>query len=340
MDDPQKRWNNHKAMRKTIAWMMCLFVTHLSVEAQTFPQAQLTNGLVHVRLYLPDTARGYYRGTRFDWSGVMPDLDYMGHTYSGQWFKKYAPTTHDALMGPVESFAPLGYEAAQPGGRFVAIGIGALTRIDEKPYNPFRYYPIANPGKWTIKTGRDKTVFVQTLSDSGYAYTYTKAVRLVKGKAELVLEHTLKNTGDKTMETDVYDHNLFMFDRQPTGPGMVISFPFTLSATQARRIGDIAAIRDSQVVFLRRPADKEDAYCILSGYGDSPGDYDIRIENHRTGAGMRITCDRPLSNLVFWASATTACPEAYVHVKVGPGETFSWTIFYQLYTLSTLTKEP
>lgn len=332
--------------------------------ADSFPQAQIANGLISARLYLPDTASGYYRGTRFDWSGVMPDLDYKGHHYSGQWFAKYAPTIHDAIMGPVESFAPLGYDKAKPGGHFIAIGIGALTRIDEKPYAPFRYYPIVNPGKWRVKTGSSKAVFVQTLSDSGYAYAYTKTVRLLKGKAILVLEHKLKNTGQKTIETDVYDHNLFPIDHQPTGPGLVVSFAFAPGAAEERRIqtaqeatgradaaqasgrpaaglpGPVALIKDSQIVFLRRPVNKEDAYCVLSGYGDSPKDYDIRIENRNTGAGMRITGDRPLSRLVFWASPTTACPEAYVHIRVAPGETFSWTIAYQLYDTSTLINKP
>lgn len=391
MDDSQAGRNNHPAVRKgfplycLLASSSCLCAVAAVAQdqatpaAQSFPQAEISNGLVHARLYLPDTARGYYRGTRFDWSGVMPDLDYNGHHYSGQWFKTYAPTIHDAIMGPVESFGPLGYDDATPGegadhgksadpgrgagsgGRFIMIGIGALSRPDAKPYVPFRYYPIADPGKWRVKAGKDRVVFVQALSDSGYAYTYTKTVRLVKGKAELVLEHRLKNTGQKTIETDVYDHNLFPIDHQPTGPGLSVSFPFGLTGTQERRIGpgsaigpgqgrpdkthavdsgDIARIEDNRIVFLRKPAGKEDVYTVLSGYGDRVKDYDIRIENRHTGAGLRITSDRPLSKLVFWASATTACPEAYIHIRVRPGEVFSWSVFYQLYDVSTIINEP
>jgi len=382
MDHSQTGRHNHTSVTNVTARLfigaaLCLLAGRLCAQtdagtagpvAQTapFPQADITNGLVRVRLYLPDTAIGYYRGTRFDWSGVMPALEYNGHAYSGQWFKTYAPTIHDAVMGPVESFSPLGYDAAAPGGRFVAIGIGALTRVDAGPYVPFRYYPIADAGRWQVNAGRDKVIFVQTLSDSGYAYTYTKTVRLVKGKAEMRLEHALRNTGQKLLETDVYDHNLLPVDHQPVGPGWEITFPFRLSATEARRVrtggapgagastggasgakaasadsrGPIAALAGNRIVFLRRPADKEDAYCVLSGFGNSPRDYDIRVDNRRTGAGMRITCDSPLSRLVFWASPATACPEAYIHVRVRPGETVHWTIVYQFYEVPTLTNEP
>lgn len=33
------------------------------------PQAEIDNGVVRVKLYLPDTKDGFYRGTRFDWGG-------------------------------------------------------------------------------------------------------------------------------------------------------------------------------------------------------------------------------------------------------------------------------
>jgi hypothetical protein len=32
------------------------------------PQAEITNAVLKVRCYLPDAQKGFYRGTRFDWS--------------------------------------------------------------------------------------------------------------------------------------------------------------------------------------------------------------------------------------------------------------------------------
>src|SRR5450759_1808353 len=72
-----------------------------------FPEAEINNGIIHAKLYLPDSRNGYYQGTRFDWSGNMPTLKYNGHEYFGQWFTKYSPEIHDAIMGPVEEFTPL-----------------------------------------------------------------------------------------------------------------------------------------------------------------------------------------------------------------------------------------
>jgi hypothetical protein len=45
------------------------------------PQAEITNGELRAKVYLPDACRGFYRGTRFDWSGIVSSLEYKGHNF-------------------------------------------------------------------------------------------------------------------------------------------------------------------------------------------------------------------------------------------------------------------
>ncbi|HSU49751.1 MAG TPA: hypothetical protein VLJ41_04155 [Segetibacter sp.] len=300
---------------------------------EEFPSASISNNIVDATLLLPNQEKGYYQATRFDWSGVIESLEYDGHSYFGQWFKNYNPKTHDAIKGPVEEFEPIGYDDAKVGDEFIKIGVGALSKTSDKPYSSFVLYDIKNPGIWKVKTKKDEVQFTQELKDeSGYGYIYTKIVHLQKGKPELVLEHSVKNTGTKNIETNVYDHNFFMIDGEPTGPNIRIKFPFDISGT-GRGIGTLADLKSREINFLRVLNDREDMYIgSLNGYANDATDYDIRIENTKSKAGVRIRGDQPLSKLVFWANPNTACPEPYIHIEAKPGQEFKWNIHYEFYT--------
>ena len=41
-----------------------------------------------------------------------------------------------------------------------------------------------------------------------------------------MIDHVLENTGLLAIETEVYNHNFFVIDGQPTGPDFVVRFPF------------------------------------------------------------------------------------------------------------------
>ncbi|WP_338876036.1 hypothetical protein WBJ53_10385 [Spirosoma sp. SC4-14] len=296
------------------------------------PQADITNGLVQAKLYLPDASKGYYRGTRFDWSGVVASLEYNGHTYHGQWFDSYSPTLHDAVMGPVEEFGPLGYADAKAGESFVKIGIGSLTKPDDKPYSPFRLYPRVDLGHWIVKKKDNQVLFRHTFKGSQYAYDYQKILKLTKGKPELVITHTLKNTGTRLISTMAYDHNFFVIDQQPTGPTYSVTFPIAdLSAEGGKGLGEVARLQGNQLIYLRNLNKGEQAYFPDLSAG-KPVPYAIGVENTKTGAGVKVTGDRAIARLVYWSSPTTVCPEPYIDIKVEPGKTFSWQIAYQYYT--------
>ncbi len=296
-----------------------------------FPQTQISNGLIHARIYLPDNKEGYYRGSRFDWSGVMPHLEYKGHTYFGKWLEKYDPFLHDAIMGPVEDFFPVGYDEVKPGGNFLKIGIGMMAKPADTKYSFTSYYQLINPGIWKVKKKKDQVEFNHKLSDEKYAYEYKKVIQLIKGKPEMVISHTLKNTGKQTIKTNVYNHNFFVLDNQLTGKDHVIEFPFPLSnAVPVKE--DLGKIDGNRIIFLKEFTKNDHLYYgSLQGFGSGAKDYDIKVENHKTGAAVRITSDRPLLKLIFWSAQKTVCPEPYTHIEIKPGDTFSWKIFYQFY---------
>jgi hypothetical protein len=302
------------------------------------PQAEISNGSIHAKLYLPDPEHGYYRGTRFDWSGVISSLTYEGHEYFGQWFEHYDPKIHDAIMGPVEEFrtdgAGLGYAEAEAGETFIRIGVGVVRKPDEPAYRMRHTYHIVDPGEWDVRKSPDGIEFVHRLKDAtGYAYAYRKTVRLVEGEPVLRIEHVLENTGRRPIETSQYNHNFFTIDDLPIGPGCTVRFPFDLRAEDD--LAGLADVRGRELVYLRELREGEQAATHLEGFGETASDYDITIENHKAGAGVRITGDRPLSEVYFWSIRTTLCPEPYVQLRVEPGRGATWNIQYEFYVLRT-----
>ena len=304
-----------------------------------FPQALISNGTIHATVYLPDTEKGYYRGTRFDWAGIIPSLRYEGHTYFGQWFDKYDPKTHDAVMGPVEEFGTnaLGFHEAAPGGKFVKIGVGALKKPgDGGAYNHSTTYEIADAGTWTIRKGTDYVEFTQELTDAaGYAYVYRKTVRLAKDKPIMTLEHSLKNTGQKTIETSVYDHDFYMLDGKPTSPDLVVKFPFVVHWPGTA--DPLTEVEGKELHFTQEFAPGQTAQSSLGGFDPMKvSDYDVRVENRKSGAGVRQTADHPLARMNFWSIRNTVSPEAYIDLKVAPGQEATWRITYEFYTFPAM----
>src|SRR5882757_8273928 len=66
-----------------LALLLSLSIGSSPARAAEFPQAKISNGQITAKIYLPDAKNGYYRSTRFDWSGAVYSLQYKGHDFYG-----------------------------------------------------------------------------------------------------------------------------------------------------------------------------------------------------------------------------------------------------------------
>ncbi len=123
-----------------------------------------------------------------------------------------------------------------------------------------------------------------------------------------------------------------MLDKQSTGPDFVISFPFQIK-TSAPTSKDLTEIRGNQILYLKALQGQDRVMTSVQGFGNEPKDYDIRIDNAKVGAGMRITCDRPLLRLALWSIRPVLSMEPFIDMTIEPGSEFTWKISYEYYTL-------
>jgi hypothetical protein len=291
----------------------------------------LKNGQVQLDVLLPNATQGYYRGTRFDWSGLIRQARYQGHTFFGEWKTPHDPTNHDDVVGPAEEFgmdAPLGYAEARPGEPFLKIGVGLLEKVDEPKYRFWHPYRLLRPGGWEISKGDDWIEFRQDMDGPrGWGYRYTKRIALEGNGPSFTIEHQMKNTGSKRIDTTHYCHNFFIIDGQPVGTAYRLAFPFAVDSKQP--LGEAAVIEGRDILFRRDLKPGEALFAELRGYRGVE-DNEVVIENRKAGAAVKIAGDRAPLKVNLYAVNTAICPEPFVTLTIEPGGGTAWKNRYTL----------
>jgi hypothetical protein len=309
------------------------------------PSKTISNGLVSAKVFLPDPF-GFYRSTRFDHAGMITHITYKGQDYGRYWFVKTSPDVKnftydqdglvahpsDVAAGPVEEFAQNGFDEAGPCretakgkecGRFLKIGVGILKR-DNDTYDRFHTYPIVNPGKRTTTATKSSIRFTQMIAGdpSGYGYSYTKTVRLTPGKAQLVIEDRLKNTGKKAIDTTVYNHHFMTLS--PGEEAVQLEAPFALAHARPMP-ADVVKFDGNRMTYLRGITGQEQVASDLTGFTNAVADNDFKVTNTKTGYGVRLRASMPVTRLLWWSVPSTMGIEPYMDVKLKPGEEKVWT---------------
>jgi len=297
----------------------------------SYPAGALQNQLLKVQFYVPAGERAYYRGTRFDWSGLVYRVDAVGHSFFAEFRKQHDPFNHDDICGTAEEFGinrPAGYDEAAAGGLFLKVGIGLLERPDNGPYNFARRYRIVQEGQWQMTDEPNQVAFQQDFSGSnGWAYSYSKTVEIDSRQAVLRISRVLKNTGARPIETDHYGHNFLKIDDEDAGPDYTLDFPFVLKLGEGSQTRNCVAARDHSLVFLKQVPVGEAVWLRIEGFS-STSDNHIAISNHRTGAKIEIATDQPATRMAFFSQDGVLCVEPFVAVNVPPGATKRWMTTY------------
>jgi len=333
--------------------MYILILLHLMVEIRTYhplsqdisdpfalyPHVMLSNDSVEMSVFLPDPDSGFYRSTRFDWSGIVGQLTYAGQTYFVPRNLPHDPLNNEHGMSLAEEFSigsmkhlPHRYEEALPGETFVKIGCGVLRKPrNETQYGFYHTYEWVDPGSWSTRHGHNWIEFTHQLEDQyGLGYEYVKRMELVEGTSELRIKSSLTNTGTVPILQDHYNHNFFGINEEQPGPAYSVLLAFDPDTLINAKIPqDVAYLTDRQLIY-RQPVEK--AFLVsLSGYGQLPADGTVVLTHTPTGAGVEISGDFPLYGFNIWTSPRTLCPELFVRIDVKPGETQNWTRTYRFF---------
>lgn len=315
------------------------------------PQAHIQNRQLRATVYLPDAKNGFYRGTRFDWSGVICDLEFAGHHLYRPWFTATDTEVRDfvykddgivvgpnsAMTGPVEEFqTPIGYDTAKAGDTFLKVGVGLLRKADDTPYQFGKHFEIVDGGKWTVKSTSSSVTFEQVLGDkdSDYGYVYTKTLRLVGDSSRLTIEHRLKNTGKLAIVSKLYDHNFLTVDGMGVGSAYSMSVPYKIVPTRAPD-AKFATIEGSTASYIADLQGQDRVTFGLQGFSAEAKDYHFVIVNKAAKLRVTIVGDRPLTNASVWSIRSVMAVEPFIDVKADPGKEMTWSYTYSYETVGS-----
>ena len=271
----------------------------------------------------PDLQEGYYRGTRFDHSGIFRRIVVDGYVLADEWFDVYDPYRHDAVCGTSEEFAECGYENAEAGDVFLKPGVGLLYKDDDSPYDHFKLYRVADPGRWTVTSEDDEAVFVHVLDGDAWGYIYEKRVRILDG-GSFEISHRLCNTGAHAISGETYNHNFFTMGDSRPGPEIEFDFPFSPCGTW-RSEYDSVKLSEHGIRYLRPLVQGESVF--MGNLNPSDGS-EITGEVFRIsssdGHGVTFFADQPFDHIVFWSNHRVGCIEPFIPYALESGEEFEW----------------
>ena len=152
----------------------------------------------------------------------------------------------------------------------------------------------------------------------------------MKDKPEMVIERNLKNTGKREIQSNTYDHNFVVLDKQPPGPDFTFKVPFQIQSPRTPR-KEQAEIRGNEIVYNKTLSGEDQVAVPIEGFGDSAKDNEIVIENKKVGAGVRVRGDRPLVRNILWSIRTVLADEPYIAIDIQPGTEFTWKNTFDYY---------
>ena len=289
-------------------------------------------------MYLPDPSSGYYRGPRFDWSGIMASLRLDGHEVFGEWKDgPRDPLGNDFVVGPAGEFgmgpdtgnpSPIGYDDAPVGGTFLKIGAGGAAE-DRRRAVPFR--PCLPAGERAAVAGTVGRVVDGVprggLDRRGLGLPVPKRIEIDDTGPAMTIRYALENTGARGFRQTWYSHNFIRVDDQPIGTGYRLEFPF--APRLARTVGEAVEVRGNAHRVSARP--RAGRGHVRGGGGVRAGPGAPRGHRPRSDArpcasrGTRrctsCTCSPPGARCAPSCSWTSIC---------APGALRTWTNRYSL----------
>jgi hypothetical protein len=305
-----------------------------SVAAQdygTCPQTLLKNSTLTLRVMHPDPKKGFYRGYRFEWSGIISEAFSDKHHFIGLPPDPASGQPNLSLGTASEFKPPLKIPSTKSGepDREIRIGIGSFTDIPSPDPGGKPGHRLDQAAPWKMSSSGKSLTYTQDFQDpSGYAYRYQKTITLDDTRPLALITYSLENKGSRTIETEHYCHNWLCLDGAGTGASYGMSFPYPLEPNVLRFTQRHAARLDGRKLVFDPALPSKSIFWMMFKDIEGASNNQWELSNVQTGSSVHFTADWTPFYLNIYGSLKAFCPETFVKLSLAPGQSRTWTTRY------------
>ena len=289
----------------------------------------LQNDQLELHIDLPQEG---YQLARFDWCGKITQVFFRGISLTGTERTDVDP--HLCGRGLYNEFGmdpPPGFAEAAIGEWFHKIGIGLLKK-EEEEYQFHKAYQI-RPAQFSVDPTPEKLV-LSCISETvhGYAYVLRKEIELLE--SSFVIHYELRNIGKKAISTPEYSHNFLCIDQALMDKDYQLSFPFSIQPQQFGKTvnPEQAVLFGQQDCSFSHTPHFPFFFSYLSGGEMVEARWELIHQKHKIG--IREIGSFTTNKVNLWGWTHVISPELFVELKVGPGETKTWSRTYEIFSLA------
>ena len=298
---------------------------------------ELCSSNLKLRLAAPGTN---YKSTRFDWSSQAVSVIFANHQ---QCASSERPLEHPLYSQGGQGLAcefgirtPIGYTDCAVGDWFPKLGVGFIQRENAGEYDFFHHYAVMRPLEYQIShdlpvdvpSGSQSATIIGTCSPyRGYAWTMSRTWIVRDNTIEN--RCSLRNTGDKVLETTEYCHNFIQPGNAKIGPQTFLEFGFPLAEKFEKVYDPSECLDGGHPIFKAVPQGE----FFIGGLLDKPAKNTWwQMHSPANGLTIRETLDQACIRADLWGNARVISPELFVLIRVEPGKSQNWNRIYKFTT--------
>jgi len=274
-----------------------------------------------------------YTGSRFDHSGNIRQITFnKKHTFCTTENAEFSSVHGFGLLNEFDFNGPAGYSDANPGARFLKIGVGSLLKENPVPYsflNKFKNEPLefdlVQPSETQLdfKTKSPLVAGIQTL--------YGKKLSISDN--QLTIDYFLKNCGEKCFSTEEYCHNFFAIDQHGVSADYLLKFDFELQPELFSKFLNpegLMILAPNSVSWKNKPLYD---FFIAGLSGTQQRKASWTLTNKRERVGVSEHTDFESSKINLWGNGHVISPELFHKISLAPGEEASWKRIYTFFEI-------